>query len=465
MYHKKEQLEINDFIFPYGELDSQNRWVKMAELIPWDIAEDNYAKNFVNNGHPAHSARCAYGALILKQMLKCSDDELVENVKENPYLQFFLGQKEYTFSCPFGSSTLVSFRKRISENDVSELMEAMIPFKKNDKNLNQGELENQGELLLDATCCPAHIKYPQDINLLNEAREKCEKMIDYICEKDGFLKPRMRRHQARRDFLNISKSKKRPTKKMRKAIKKQLNYLKNDLDFIQGFIVSGSQVTTKQLNLLVTIEKLYLQQLYMYVNKTHSIPDRIVSISQPWIRPIVRGKAHKNTEFGAKLHISLVDGYARILQLNFDGFHESEDFEYAVESYKSCYGFYPARVLADKAYRSRKALQFCKERNIIMSGPKLGKPPKNVEKTKQQKTEAYNDICKRNAVEGAFGTAKTRYCLGRIMARLEDTSKTVIALGLLCLNLSKKLREIFTLFSVFVSFLIVSFFVRLLSRP
>ncbi len=195
-------------------------------------------------------------------------------------------------------------------------------------------------------------------NKSNEAREKSEEIIDQICENYGRKKPRMRRHQARRDFLNISKSKKRPVKKMKKAIKKQLNYLKNDLNFIVDFALSDVILTEKQLNLLNIITILYEQQRYMFENNTHSVPDRIVSISQPHVRPVVRGKAHANTEFGAKLHASLVDGYARILQINFDVFHESEDFEIAIESYKKQYGYYPARVLADKAYRSRKALNY-----------------------------------------------------------------------------------------------------------
>lgn len=446
MYHKKVQMEISDFFFPYGTLEINNRWVQLASLIPWDILDERYSKNFVENGHPAHSARCAYGALILKQFLKCSDEELVENVKENPYLQFFIGEKEYNFSCPFGASTLVSFRKRISEDDISILIEATISQKKNDIDEPYPTEENKGELLLDATCCPANIKYPQDIQLLNEAREKCEEIIDQICKENGFSKPRMRRRQARRDFLNVSKSKKRTAKKMRKAVKKQLNYLKNDLSFVVDFVLNGLELSENHLELLNILTILYQQQQYMFQNRTHSVPNRIVSISQPWVRPIVRGKAHANTEFGAKLHISLVDGYARILHLDFNPYHESEDFESAVESYKTLYGYYPARILADKAYRSRKALKYCKERNIVMSGPKLGKPSKNVEISKQQKKEEYNDICKRNAVEGCFGTVKNRYGLACIMARLENTSKTVIAIGLLCFNLQKRLKEVFVFF-------------------
>ena len=100
MYRMNRQMRIEDFVFPYGQLDKTNEWVKLADLVPWDEAEEAYAKQFVNNGHPAHSARIALGALIIKQRLKCSDEWTVRHVSENPYLQYFLGMKEYTSNVP-----------------------------------------------------------------------------------------------------------------------------------------------------------------------------------------------------------------------------------------------------------------------------------------------------------------------------------------------------------------------------
>ena len=136
MYRKNnqitKQLSIFDFIFPYGDLDPNNRWVRLAELIPWHKIEDLYAEKFVNNGHPASDVRIAFGTFILKQKLNCSDVELVESVKENPYLQFFLGAKSYSHDAMFGASTLVSFRQRLGEDTelLAEINELMIPKKK-----------------------------------------------------------------------------------------------------------------------------------------------------------------------------------------------------------------------------------------------------------------------------------------------------------------------------------------------
>ena len=445
-YVSDEQMRIEDFVFPYGQLDKDNEWVKLADLVPWDEAEEAYARQFVNNGHPAHPARIALGALIIKQRLKCSDEWTVRHVSENPYLQYFLGLKEYTSKCPFGASTMVEFRKRFPPETIATLLAASTPKEERDDHNDQnggGSGENKGTLIMDATCCPADISYPQDFQLLNEAREKLEHIVDVYCEAHKLKKPRMRRRAARRVYLKLSKCKKRTAKKIREGVRKQLQFMRRDIGFVVDIIrKTNLKVEEKVANLLNSITTLYEQQLYMYENRVHMIPDRIVSISQPWVRPIVRGKAHANTEFGAKLHISMVDGYAKIERLSFDAFNEATDFFSAVEGYRQEHGYYPQRILVDKIYRNRETISWCKAQGIQLTGPSLGRPAKNAERTKQAKKQEYQDICDRNIDEGEFGVGKRSYGLNRIMAHLQETSFCVIGIALLCMNLAKRLRSL-----------------------
>jgi len=123
MYKQDNQMRLEDFVFPYGKLNPGNEWVKLAELMPWDKIEERYALKFENNGHPAHPARTALGALLIKRRLRCSDEWTVRHVSENPYLQYFIEMKEYGDSCPFGASTMVAFRKRLGEEDLAEILE------------------------------------------------------------------------------------------------------------------------------------------------------------------------------------------------------------------------------------------------------------------------------------------------------------------------------------------------------
>lgn len=213
-------------------------------------------------------------------------------------------------------------------------------------------------------------------------------------------------------------------------------------DMIQN---NGVKLSKKQANLLNTITTLYEQQLYMYENHTHSVEDRIVSLSQSWIRPIVRGKAHANTEFGAKLHISMVDGYAKIERLSFDAFNEATDFFAAVEGYRKEHGFYPARVLADKIYRNREVHGLVQRTKYSDDRSCIGTPTENQDKRREARRQEYQDICDRNIVEGEFGVGKRSYGLNRIMAHLPETSFCVTALPC-CAGTSPKPQEAFAHF-------------------
>ena len=160
----------------------------------------------------------ALGALIIKERLGTSDEETVEQIKENPDLQYFLGLTEYTNEAPFEASMLVHFRKRLSRELVGRINEQIVLNRRQtDREAHFGtqqpEIEgtnteesepsspkNQGKLILDATCTPADISYPTDLKLLNQAREQTEKILDQLYEQvrdEIEKKPRTYRQKAR----------------------------------------------------------------------------------------------------------------------------------------------------------------------------------------------------------------------------------------------------------------------------
>jgi transposase, IS5 family len=360
------------FEFPDGgKLASDNRWVMMAQLIPWSEFETEYAQNFDQSmGAPAKSFRMALGALIIKEKLGTSDRETVEQIRENPYLQYFIGLSSYSNQLPFDASLLVHFRKRISVNLVNKVNQKMVKTireatstksKSNKKEPSEpGEKPNQGKLLLDATCASADITYPTDIGILDRARMQTEKIVDILYESIKNLcpkKPRTYRKKARKDYLAIAKQR-RPTQgTKRTAIKKQLQYLKRNLAHIEKLIKLGSpldNLSKQQDKLLLVCQEVYRQQSWMYQNKTNRIDDRIVSLTQPHVRPIVRGKAGKATEFGAKLSASSCDGYIFLDRISWDNFNESGDLVAQVEAFKEFTGHYPESVHVDQIYRTLK---------------------------------------------------------------------------------------------------------------
>lgn len=450
MYDKDRfcQLGLEDFNQPLGlKMNPENRWVKKAAMIPWKEIEEKYSRIFKSTtGMVAKSARVALGSLLIQKQLGFSDRELTEEIRENPYMQYFIGLPGYEDKIPFVPSLMVEFRKRFTEEVLSDINEMIIRHNSTEEgsddkpesgngNCDEEISDNKGTIILDATCAPQKIEFPQDVNLLNEAREALEKIVERICEENKETKPRMYKEKARKDYLNIARCKRRNNKKLRSAIKAQLQYIRRDLGYIQNLMAKGNELNKKESRQLQIIKKVYEQQRTMYREKIHSIPERIVSISQPYIRPIVRGKAAQPVEFGAKFDMSLDEkGLGRIERLRFEAYNESEVLQEAVERYKRRSGHYPQRVLADKIYRNRKNLNYCKEHGIRLSGPSLGRPRK--ERESDRKTE-YKDNTDRVEVERAFSLAKRSYGLGCIVTRLSETTESSIALSIIAMNIGR----------------------------
>ena len=186
----------------------------------------------------------------------------------------------------------------------------------------------------------------------------------------------------------------------------------------------------------------------MWRKEVHKIAGRIVSISQPHVRPMVRGKARAHVEFGAKISLSLIRGYSFLDRIRWDPYHESVDLIGQVEKYRERFGCYPVSVHADKIYRTRENLRFCGEKGIRLSGPPLGRPKvMTEEEAAREKRRRRRDERYRIPVEGKFGQGKRRFSLARIMTKLAVTSGSAISVIFLVMNLERLLRDFFLFLS------------------
>ena len=187
------------------------------------------------------------GSLLTKERYQFSDEETVAHITMNPYLQYFIGLEAFTHKSPFDQSMMTRFRKRISTKTLQEVNDIII----------------------------------------------------------GNKKPRTYREKAKRQYNSFSKSRKKSRKNIRQTIRRQLGYLKRDLAIIDQ-IEKKHPDYAKYLpqwlkDRLPVIRLLYAQQQEMYSTNTHRVENRIVSLSQPWVRPIVRGKQNAEVEFGANM--------------------------------------------------------------------------------------------------------------------------------------------------------------------
>lgn len=470
-YHPQNQLSIEDFGWPLEtKLDPNNRWVVLAGIVPWDVFAKEYYKNFkTNRGAPTLDARLVLGVVIIKHLMKLDDVSVIEVIQESPYLQYFVGLTAFTTKPVMDSSLLVHIRKRINldafESMTEELMRQGLKMKetnslksrrlqrpgKKEQAENHDDdsmdLPNQGKLQMDATVADAEIKFPTDLDMLNDSREKAESLIDALSSKlELKKKPRDYRRNARKDFLSLSKKKRKSEKDLRKGISKQLGYVRRDIKIINHLL---DQLTNKginhvfdqhQLKYFYVIQQVFAQQHQMHRTREHSVEDRIVSIHQPHVRPIVRGKAKAKVEFGAKINVSLVNGFARIDHFDWNAYNEGVDLKMQVERYKDLHGFYPELVQVDKIYLNRESRAWLKERNIRHTGDPLGRKQKKETTTYYQKQKKRQECAERNQIEGKFGQGKRGYGLNNIKARTASTSMSWIGAIIFVMNLIRYLK-------------------------
>lgn len=479
-YVSQNQLKFPGFETPFEQnLNSKNRWCIMSNHIPWDKIVKVYHKNGSNYGASKINGRIAIGSLIIKYICDLSDRDVLLSIQENIYMQYFLGLSSFCTEQLYDPSLLTEIRKRLSEKDMNQINEIVVKYWRSDNEKdeesnhrlensrgeqiieNEGKEEDQseeeqkveiksGSLLIDATVCPQDIQYPTDIRILSECREKLESIIDKLHEESQEVsKPRTYREIARENYLQIAQAKRPSKKKIRNGIKQQLQYVNRDLKHIDKYLKSqlGSSLTKQDKEYLKTIRKTYDQQMEMYTENKHSVENRIVSIHQPHVRPIVRGKRSANVEFGAKIQVAYSKGMCYVDYLSWDAFNEGQLLKDSVKKYKERNGYYPQDVLADKIYCTRENRAWLKEKGIILRAKPLGRP-----------SALSNQVSpgERNPIEGKFGVGKSAYGLQRIKARLATTSASWISGIFLVLNLVK-------LAGISAYCLVFSFFMQIMS--
>ena len=214
--HNNRQLEIEAFKTPFRTpLDTENRWVKLAKLVPWDFVEEVYLRSLgrKKEGQRALPSRFVFGFILIQEKLSLTDRETVDTIRENPYLQWFIGLKEFQIKPPLDQSQLCRFRKRFPAQAIAEISNRITSAAhKSDRSDDEssssgdGDSANHGQLIVDATATPADITFPTDMKLLNKGRELLEKMVDVLhAEREpGSTKPRTYRKKARKASFPVS---------------------------------------------------------------------------------------------------------------------------------------------------------------------------------------------------------------------------------------------------------------------
>ena len=445
MYKPKdrETLPLFPELFPLGGgLNANNRWMKLSTVMPWKELDDVYSRYFSPTmGRPAKDSRLMIGLLVAKHVDNFSDERVVEEFMENPYVQAFCGYELFVTEETVVDPSLLSYQRKRLGKEFFEKFENDVLNVLIDKRVIRPK-----DHMLDATVVPANVEYPTDVKLVNRCREWLVKSIHVLSEKMGVTKiVRTYKRVARKAYVTFSRKRKKTKRMIRKAHKQMLQFTRRNAKQLNELLEkSREELKTHERKFLEerlrVVEEILRQQWAMWREKTHQMKDRIVSLHLPHVRPMVRGKDGRDVEFGPKALLSWVNGFCFLDHFSFDAYNEAEHAEKSLKKYKKRFGKFPGASIGDGIFGNRKNRQRLKELGIKSAFKPLGRPPAT---DKAQRAWMKKKQGLRNGhMEGIIGHAKKHFGLDRIRYRIRDGELIWTIMALLGMNLSTALKRI-----------------------
>ena len=308
-------------------------------------------------------------------------------------------------------------------------------------------MKNLDTMFTDATCYESEMRYPTDQKLLWECVEKGYELMCEASQRLGIHRPRTKYLDVEKANLTYRKQRKHTKGQTRKITRRLLDLLGKILRETRKIEREHEGVklfTDRERQTIEIITKVYRQQRnhFRSGDARESIPDRIVSVSKPYVRPIVRGKEVKSVEFGAKCNNILVDGISFIEKLSFNAFNEGTRLAHCIKMHKRLFGEELKKIGGDTSYAGNANRELCTSNGILTSFVQKGKRAKE----KQEKDFVRQELARvrATAMEGSFGTQKEHYSLRRVKARKKETEILYIFFGIHTANavlLAERLME------------------------
>ena len=379
---------------------------------------------------PWFNLKGGIGLLILKHYTGLSDEMLIDRINTDWCMQMFCGMQLKPHEQIKDKNLPSSWRGYIGRRlDIHSLQKELAHYWK--PHLNQANISSE-----DATCYESRIEYPTDIKLLWQSCNEIYVMYQRYRKQYKLRTSRINYNKYKALFLNYQRCKKKTKRKEKKLRKQLLKFLYRllglgiDLKKKNNIILSGKQ--TKRVNTIIT---LYNQQhTKAYGDKNEPIKNRIVSLSKPYIRPIVRGKEVKPVEFGAKVNKLQVDGISFIQYFSYDAFNEGTQLKKTIELHQELFGKCTHHS-ADAIYATNENRRYCSGHTIVTNFiPKGKQKEQHIEQSKIMRNELNKQ--RGTVLEGSFGNEKNHYLLAKVNARNEYTEKCWIFFGMLAANAS-----------------------------
>jgi len=406
------------------------RWIKfintelgqLYQAIPFSDLQNQFPIHS-QKGRPAYMELQGGIALqILKSYLGLSDEKLIARINSDWVLQYFCGIRLKDHQWIKDKDYVGRWRRYLAKHiDYDSFQKTLAQHWSN-------FIQNPPVVMMDATCYESHLRYPTDVKLLWESCQTIWQLIDERCKILGLRKVRRKQKALQSAMSNYQKYKRKPKKLRISITRRLLNLLAKGLREWDNLVFKhGSLLRQKTFEQLQNIRQIYIQQLTRFNDPDAKIRNRIVSLSKPYIRPIVRGKEIKKTEFGAKVHSFQVDGITFVEHFSFDAFNEGIRLQSTINLVKEYFGICK-HLGADRIYANNQNRKYCSIKGIATNFVRKGPRPKTPTHSDQLRSVLAS--IRASQMEGAFGNEKLHYNLNRIKAKTQQSEKLWIHFGI-----------------------------------
>lgn len=411
---------------------------KIYQSIPWqDLIKSLKLREKRKGRTSQFSSQGKLALMFLKSYTSLSDRKLYEHLNGSIQYQLFCGiflGPDKLADFKIISKIRTELSRKLNIRDIQDvLVKAWKPYMK-DTNI----------VLEDATCYESYIRFPTNVKLLWESTDWMYGQLKLTCKHLRIPTPRTRYQEQKEKYFAYMRMRKKPWKqtiKRTRSLLYLLNKLIKELDKIEDQHRIYLKFPEKYYEKRRVIRKVLFQQQEMFTTGSHSVPDRIVSISKSYVRPIVRGKEVKKVEFGAKVNMLQFDGINFIEHLSFDAFNEGPRLIDSIRYSRTLFGKI-THISADDIYATNVNRKWCTAQHITTNFKRKGRAGKHEEHRQIMASELRKERATR--MEGSFGTEKQHYSLDKIKARIKQNEILWIFFGVHTANavrIAKRLAQ------------------------
>lgn len=453
---KEHQLNFvhDKLIVPF--LDHNNHLFKIAKTLDWNSLSDKLACFYCpDNGRPTKPSRLKVGLLVLKHLYKTSDPETLNILKQNIYAQYLCNVpleelipkiqkdnegKEKTKDI-LDPSTLSRFREKIGVAGIKLIEREVL------QSLKRAKLLKGRKLILDTTVVPSNIAYPTDVSLLEKMRQKALKYLE-VAKQSGAKTYRTYKRVAQKVYVQYQKIRHHTVKSRKKVQKKLLQFSRRNVKQLKE-AVAGIKETIKEVSngcievldktkerfikeaetFLDTASTILTQQKALYQGLP--VRERIVSVHQPHIRPMVRGKYPISVEFGPKVLLSLKNDFLFLDDIKFNNISDTHLLDTAIQMHRERFGNLPTQLAADRGFWSPQNQNLAEDYGINKIAIE------NKGRSSHLKGKPFRERLRRLrcAIEAKISLVKRKYGLDRSRYGRESGEEIWIRLSLISMNL------------------------------